>query len=95
MSSQVELKKFLKWASDKISVVWCDGALCNTESLKSFSPRSNESIEGFLSRVVDCVNRGEYVFHFFNDFDSDEYDEYQEETMNVSELIECYRVLSV
>jgi tetratricopeptide (TPR) repeat protein len=32
----------------------------------------------------------EYVFSFFNDELGEEYDEYQEETMNIDDVLECY-----
>jgi hypothetical protein len=99
----INVNEFLNWAHDKINVVWSTGCLSNSESLDSFDPELNESIEDYLNRIVNVVNNlewykgkkesdySEHVFFFYNESSSDKrFDKYQEETMSTQELIECY-----
>lgn len=98
------MKTFLKWASDKITVGWCEGSLCQCESLDHFDPQSSETPFEFMQRVIDWVHENEfhkdkstddepneYVFTFFNESLGEEYDKYQEETLNPSQVLECFR----
>ncbi len=40
--------------------------------------------------VKDNERSNGYVFNFYNELLGEEYDEYQEETMNIDGLIKCY-----
>ncbi len=96
---EIEMSDFLEWANDKITVIWCYGSMCYSEQLEKFAPKPNEKVYSFLSRIVDWVNDkddseddeiNEYVFMFINNELSEEYEEYQEETMTVEDVLECY-----
>lgn len=96
------LDEFMEWARDKITVVWSFGSLCNSEPLEYFGPKSGESVETFLNRVVTWVDKHEsvkekcdeadkWIFNFYDDSLGEEWDEYQEETYNVKELMSIWK----
>lgn len=105
MSEKVSMKKLLKWSDDKITVVWCEGNLTNSERFDYFNPRYDETPLKFLNRIVLWVHQheyyrekdrgdkpNEYVFSFFNDELGEEYDEFQEEMMTPLEVLECFKM---
>lgn len=85
---QIDMSSFLKWANDKISVVWSYGC----EQLIYFNPDLSEDVGDFLNRIIDYV--GEYddhIFYFSNENLDASFNEYQNQTYDPVELLEIYK----
>lgn len=93
----IDFQNFLDWARDKIQVSWTTGCVTHSEPLDNFTKINfhGNNISIFLENIVNwlnahCEDSDDSVFTFCNYSLGEEFDEYQEETMNPRELIECY-----